>query len=85
VQLAIGMEKLVKAALRVNEHPLISKIRHDLPWEKRCVLGLVAGDLGPLAFLLAESVGYLAGAALTAISRGSIRQVSLAPAFQGVQ
>jgi hypothetical protein len=78
--LYIGMENPVKAALRVFEHPLSSKIRNDLLWRQRCVLGLVAGEQDPLAFLLAEPVGYLAGAAFTAISSVPICQVSLAPA-----
>ena len=64
------MDNPVQAALSAYEHPLISKIQQDLPWRQKCVLGLAAGEQDPLVFLLDESVGDLAGAAFTAISRG---------------
>ncbi|MFZ4804436.1 MAG: ATP-binding protein [Synechococcus lacustris] len=40
---------------------------HDLAWQQGGVLGLVAGEQDPLAFLLAQAVGHLAATAFAAI------------------
>jgi hypothetical protein len=53
-----------------------------LAWRQGGVLGLVAGEQDPLAFLLAQAVGHMAATAFTAINAILITGKLPTPALQ---
>jgi len=81
----VGMEHAVKAALRADVQPLISKGGHDLPWWQGGVLRLVAGKQDSLALLLAQPVRDQAWTAFTRIRAVTITTKDLPPAPERTQ
>ncbi len=56
------MVPAVAVPYRGGAAALVGQDWHDLAWRQGGVLGLVAGEQDPLAFLLAQAVGQFTGA-----------------------
>jgi hypothetical protein len=83
--LTMRVQHPVKAGFGANEQALIRQCGHDLSWRQRGVLMLIAGKQDPLAFLLAQAMGDMAGAASTAVLADPFTQEALPPALEGAQ
>ena len=82
MDLAMGMEHPVEAALRADVDAAIGKDRHDLARRQRRELRLVAGEQDPLALLVREAVRHHAVAAFAAIQTDPITRELPPPALQ---
>ena len=68
LDLLVGVEHPVEAALGGEEHALIGQVRHDLRRWQRGVLRLVADRQDPLPLLIAQAVRHVARTALAAVT-----------------
>ena len=82
MNLPVGVEHPVKAALGTDLKAPIRQHRHDLSWRQRREFGLVAGEEDPLTFFFAEAVRDMTVAALTTINAITVRSKLPAPALQ---
>jgi hypothetical protein len=82
MDLAVGMEYPVKAALRADVQATICQHRHDLPRWQRGEFRLVAGQQDPLALFFAEAVSHMAVAALAPVHTITGTSKLPAPALQ---
>jgi hypothetical protein len=85
VDLTVGVEHPVEAALGTDMEAPIRQHRHDLPWRQCGEFRLVAGEEDPLAFLFAEAVRDQAWAAFAAIVTIAITDQGLPPALESAQ
>jgi len=82
VNLPVGVEHPVEAALGTDVKAPIRQHRHDLPWRQRREFTLVAGEEDPLAFFFAEAVRHIAVAALTPVHTAAVTSELPAPTLQ---
>jgi hypothetical protein len=82
VNLPVGVEHPVEAALGTDVKAPIRQHRHDLPRRERCEFRLIAGQQDPLAFLLAEAVSHVEVAALATVDAITVTSKLTAPALQ---
>jgi hypothetical protein len=82
VNLPVGVEHPVEAALGTDVKAPIRQHRHNLTWRQRRKFRFVAGQQDPLAFLLAEAVSHVEVAALATVDAITVTSKLTAPALQ---
>ena len=82
MDLAMGMEDPIEAAVRADVDAAIGQHRHDLPRRQGRELGFVAGQQNSLALFLREAMRHQAMAAFTAVQAVPITRELPPPALQ---
>ena len=82
MNLPVGVEHPVEAALGTDIKAPIRQHRHDLSWRQRREFGLVTGEEDPLAFFFAEAVRHMAVAALPPVHTAIVSSELPAPTLQ---